>query len=125
VGIYGKITERIKISKEISTYIPVDFLWFRAIPSHKILKERRETPEGYILKTTAEMDELVYDTAGEYVFPVIYYIQGKRNSPVLKGFEVTLSISKFNDYIQMRDLWYRDYTGSRRIVPPEEMSPEV
>lgn len=118
VGIHGKVTERIRIE---AGFTRVDFLWFRAVSASKILETTEEVSPGkYILKTFAEIDDIVYNSTGEYVYPVVYHLRGRNK--ILRGFEMTIPYKAFNTYIQMRDVWYKDYCGSKKLEVSTESS---
>lgn len=117
VGVNCKITERIRIE---AGFTRAEFLWIRTIPPGKILENTEEVSDGkYILESLAEIDDIVYNATGEYVFPFRYHIRGRNR--ILRGFEITMPIATFNTYIQMRDIWYKDYTGSKKIDLPEDV----
>ena len=120
VGIYGKITERFFISD--ATVTRVDFLWIRLIHPDKINSSKKEIVEGkkYIIETEAEIDDIVFNGDGKYVFPVKYYIDIIHKQSLLRGIEIIIPIDKFNHYVHMRNLWYRDYKGSDKIPPQKK-----
>jgi len=117
VGIYGKVTERFFISE--TTIARIDFLWIKLILPDKINTIKKELIEGkkYIIETEADIDDVVFNTDGEYTFHVKYHIDVINKQYLLKGLEIVVPIDKFNHYVHMRNLWYRDYKGSEIIDP--------
>lgn len=113
VGIYSKITERALIAE--NTIGRVNFLWIKLITPDNVISFRKSSGEGYILETEAEIDDVVFNGDGDYTFPAKYFINIINKQPILTGLEINIPICKFNHYIHMRDLWYRDYKGSSVI----------
>ena len=119
VGLYSKITERFFISEATATR--VDFLWIKLIRPDQInsLKETIEEGKKYIVCAEAEMDDIVFNGDNRYTFNVKYHIDVVDKQHLLSGLELEMPIKKFNHYVHMRNLWYRDYKGSEIIYPGE------
>lgn len=115
IGIYGKITERFFITE--ATITRVDFLWIKLVSPDKInsLKEKIVDGKKYTIETQAEIDDIVFNGDEKYTFCAKYDIEVIDKQHILTGLEITIPVEKFNHYVQMRDLWYRDYKGSSPI----------
>jgi hypothetical protein len=117
-GLSGKISERSTGSKE-GELTRVDFLHINLLKSNKIAKEYSKTKEGYRLwKTSAEIDDIVFNHDKTYSYP-FYYIGTDTVSSKLIGMYVEIPIDHFNHYVKMRDLWFREYKGSKQICKLE------
>ena len=118
IGISGKISERSTGSK-VDELTRVDFLHIKVIKSDKLAKEYVKTKEGYrVWKTVAEIDDIVFNHDKTYSYP-LYYIGTDTLSSKLIGLYMEIPIDHFNHYIQMRDLWFREYKGSKHICKLE------
>lgn len=114
VGLTGTIGERSKINN--STISKINTLYLHALTFTDIQKNIEKVDEGkYIIKGTCEFDDVVFNSDGNYTFEVIYHIKGER-CKLLYGISIEIPIDKFNHYVIMRDLWYRDYDGSKLIL---------
>nr|QBK86266.1 MAG: hypothetical protein LCMAC102_00610 [Marseillevirus LCMAC102] len=117
VGVYGKITERSRVG--VDSITRTDFLWIQSI-SPSDIKYKIQNIDGekdkYTLLSTAEFDDVVFNAIGEYTFPITYHLKGEK-IPMLWGLSIEIPLQKFNHYIRMRNLWYRDYEGAKIIVP--------
>ena len=120
IGICGKVTERMKTSE--TGFARVDFLFLRAIPAEDIIHslipiDVPEEGDWFMLKGKAEIDDVVFNIRGEFTFDITYFVKDKR-SPVLWGMVIDIPLAKYNHYIRMRDLWYRDYEGATVVGSP-------
>lgn len=113
-GIYGKISERCLNNKGELTR--ADLLYLRLLPAKTIAKESIMTEDHLVWLGQAEIDDLVFDLEKKYVYDVYYFARkiGK-GSPILSGLQIDIPIEDFNLYVKMRNLWFRDYQGSKII----------
>ena len=114
-GITGKITERTKCSSD------EDMQWIPCLYLHYVSPEdmMTETPSPHSSKFStfrgkAEFDDLIFNLDESFVFDVTYFC---KNNPDrnLMGLEMYIPLEKFNKYVYNRNLWYRDYKGSKTI----------
>ena len=112
IGIYSKITEKINMGDNKGT---IGFMFLYAIKSDEIVNKRIKYKNGYTITYKGEIDDIVYNSQLDYTFEVIYYLEGIKN-PVLRGLRIAIPIEKFNHYVNMRNLFYIEYTGAKSII---------
>lgn len=113
-GFHSKISERITISKD-DEYTRVDCLYIKLLTESQVRKEYTRTGNGYrVWETVAELDDVVYNQNDAFRYP-FYYLATDTTAPKLVGMYVEIPIADFNEYVRMRDLWFKNYKGARVI----------
>ncbi len=112
-GFVSKITERTS-SNEKNVLCLVDFLYIKLLTAEDVIKNVQTTSDGYkVWKTVAEFDDIVFNQDKTYSYPLYYFGKGKNLR--LVGMYTEIPLAHFNHYVRMRDLWYRDYQGSKAV----------
>lgn len=113
-GIMGRITERFESSP--SSLNRIEVMYLHCISGSEILEKTEKFEDGYIIKGTGEFDDIVWQQEHSPI-DIIYHIKGEKTK-YLWGMEVSIPIDSYNNYVRMRDLWYRDYHGCQQILYP-------
>lgn len=115
IGLYGKITERARSGDDDNkTLVRAEFGCAQLLSSEKLREECHKTTDGYrVWRGTFELDDIVFNMSGRYSYPMYYFAKGNH----LVGMQLEMPIKDFNHYVHMRDLWYRDYRGTKEIHP--------
>jgi len=112
-GLCGRITERIRIDGSSHN---ITFLYLRLIKANEILEKiTKDDVDNRTISGTAEVDDVVFNANNEYTFDCTYYLKGQKQ-PLMWGISLEMPIAKFNHYVKMRDVWYKDYDGAKGIT---------
>lgn len=112
-GFYGTISERTTNYKE-AELIRMNVLYIKLLKAKNVLKDFIIKDNKKIWKTSAEMDDIIFNYDNKYTYP-FYYFGTNEYNPKLIGMFIKIPIQNFNHYIRMRDLWIKDYKGVERI----------
>nr|QBK85999.1 MAG: hypothetical protein LCMAC101_05940 [Marseillevirus LCMAC101] len=115
VGIMGRITERFEVNPPGLNRIEVIYL--HCISGSDILEKIENKDEDMIIKGTCEFDDICWQKEKYSSMDITYYIRGEKTR-YLWGMELVIPIALYNNYVKMRDLWYRDYKGCQAILHP-------
>jgi hypothetical protein len=115
VGIMGRITERFEANPPTLTRIEVMYL--HCISGTEIVERMKHVDGETIIEGTCEFDDICWQKKEYSSIPITYHIKGDKTR-YLWGMELTIPIDLYNNYVKMRDLWYRDYKGCLAIHYP-------
>ncbi len=109
-GLFGTITERmIYVNGDL---IKIDALYIKLLSANEIQKLSHKTTDGYtIWRTSIEFDDVLFNQDGQYSYPLYFFAKGSK----LIGLYVEIPIRHFNHYVHMRDLWFCEYKGAKKI----------
>ena len=115
MGIMGRITEKFEINPP--TLSRVEVIYIHCITGSDILSRIERTKDGdMFVRGTCEFDDIIFDSEN-IPMDITYYIKGDKTK-YLWGVKLVIPIDRYNYYVKMRDLWYRDYKGCQPILYP-------
>jgi hypothetical protein len=110
VGLYGKITERFKDGTDMTR---VDTIYLHHVEPRDIAASEPLTKDISTFQGRAEFDDVLFNLNEEFTFPVTYYTSKASHS--IFGIKLVIPTKRFNQYVTLRDVWYRDYKGCRVV----------
>ena len=109
-GLYGTITERMAYIN--GDMIKIDALYIKLLTANEMREATQKTIDGYtVWRTSLEFDDIIFNQDKQYSYLLYYFAKNKK----LIGIYAEIPIRHFNHYVHMRDLWFREYKGAKKI----------